>query len=54
MLRGQSPDTELFGRAADRLLEQAQGHGGNDFKIPLMRRTLIAVLQDATRTGASA
>jgi len=30
--------------AADLLLEGARGHGANDFKIPLARRTLAAVL----------
>jgi xanthine dehydrogenase YagS FAD-binding subunit len=30
------------------LLENARGHGGNEFKIPLARRTLKAVLAEAT------
>jgi xanthine dehydrogenase YagS FAD-binding subunit len=47
-LVGQVPSPELFGRAADILLEGARGHGHNDFKIPLMRRTLAAVLSEAT------
>ncbi len=47
-LVGQAPSAELFGRAADILLEGARGHGHNDFKIPLMRRTLAAVLAEAT------
>jgi xanthine dehydrogenase YagS FAD-binding subunit len=33
---------------ADAVLENAAGHGGNDFKIPLTRRTINAVLRDAT------
>ena len=33
---------------ADRLLAGAKGHGENDFKIPLARRTVIAVLTEAT------
>jgi xanthine dehydrogenase YagS FAD-binding subunit len=33
--------------AADRLLEDARGHGTNDFKIPLARQTLAAVLRAA-------
>ena len=33
--------------AADRVLEGARGFGHNDFKIPLVRRTLHAVLADA-------
>jgi xanthine dehydrogenase YagS FAD-binding subunit len=38
--------------AADALLRGAQGHGHNDFKIPLARRTLRAVLADATQLAA--
>ena len=48
MLVGQAPSTELFGAAADLLLTDARGHGSNDFKIPLARRTLIATLRDLT------
>ena len=47
-LIGQSPSPALFARAADILLADAHGHGGNDFKIPLARRTLMAVLEQAT------
>jgi xanthine dehydrogenase YagS FAD-binding subunit len=32
---------------SDAILENAKGHGGNDFKIPLTRRTLRAVLAQA-------
>jgi xanthine dehydrogenase YagS FAD-binding subunit len=32
---------------ADAVLAGATGHGGNDFKIPLTRRTIHAVLRDA-------
>ena len=45
------PDAALFDRAADLLLEDAQGYGENDFKIPLARRTLAAVLAEATETA---
>lgn len=48
LLIGKEPSLALFGRAADLLLEQAQGYGENDFKIPLARRTLGAVLCEAT------
>ena len=34
--------------AADALLDSAQGYGENDYKIPLARRTLAAVLAEAT------
>lgn len=47
-LTGQTPSPELFGRAADIMLADARGQGGNDFKIPLARRTLSAVLEQAT------
>ena len=36
--------------AADAVLDGARGYGTNDFKIPLTRRTLRAVVTDATRT----
>ena len=48
-LVGEAPTEATFGAAADRLLEDAQGHGGNDFKIPLARRTLKAVLAEVTK-----
>jgi xanthine dehydrogenase YagS FAD-binding subunit len=38
-----------FNAAADAVLEGARGYGGNDFKIPLARRTLHAVLAQATQ-----
>lgn len=53
LLDGQAPSADLFGRFADRLLADAQGQGDNDFKIPLARRTVIAVLTDATGGDAA-
>lgn len=47
-LIGQVPNMEAFAAAADALVADAKGHGSNDFKIPLARRTLIAVLRDLT------
>ena len=47
-LTGEEPSDALFDRAADALLADAEGQGSNDFKIPLARRTLIAVLREAT------
>ncbi|MEX6506617.1 xanthine dehydrogenase family protein subunit M [Jiella sp. M17.18] len=47
-LVGQAPTRAVFEKAADILLADAKGQGGNDFKIPLARRTLTAVLRDAT------
>lgn len=44
------PATEaVFEDAADALLADARGFGWNDFKIPLARRTLIAVLHEVTQ-----
>ncbi len=48
LLVGKEPSTALFDKAADLLLEDARGYGENDFKIPLARRTLHAVLEEAT------
>ncbi|AWX92463.1 xanthine dehydrogenase family protein subunit M [Paracoccus mutanolyticus] len=47
-LVGQDPSPALFDRAADLLLRDARGQGDNDFKIPLLRRALAAVLTEAT------
>jgi xanthine dehydrogenase YagS FAD-binding subunit len=43
-------NTVTFNTAADAVLEGARGFGGNDFKIPLTRRTLHSVLAETTRT----
>ncbi len=48
LLTGETPSDALFDKAAELLLENAQGYGSNDFKIPLARRTLKAVLREAT------
>ncbi len=50
-LVGQTPTDAAFHAAADALLAEAQGHGSNDFKIPLTRRTLIATLRELTQEG---
>jgi xanthine dehydrogenase YagS FAD-binding subunit len=47
-LVGKAPSTETFAAAADLLLADAKGYGSNDFKIPLLRRTLIASLRELT------
>ena len=49
-LTGQAPSDTLFDEAADILLADAKGYGANDFKIPLSRRTLKAVLRSVTET----
>jgi len=46
-LAGASP-AQGAGTAADAVLQGAQGQGGNDFKIPLLRRVLAGVLAEAT------
>ncbi|GGE00471.1 molybdopterin dehydrogenase [Polymorphobacter glacialis] len=48
ILIGKAPSKALFDKAADVLLAGAQGQGANDFKIPLARRTLHAVLAELT------
>jgi len=48
LLEGEAPSDTLFDAAAALLLEDARGQGSNDFKIPLTRRTLKAVLREAT------
>jgi xanthine dehydrogenase YagS FAD-binding subunit len=47
LLIGKKPSIALFQQAADLLLAEAKGSGDNDFKIPLTRRTLTALLQNA-------
>lgn len=49
LLTGEAPSDALFNRAADLLLADAQGFGGNDFKLPLTRRTLVSVLTELTQ-----
>jgi xanthine dehydrogenase YagS FAD-binding subunit len=51
VLIGKAADKALFDKAADVLLEGARGYGENDFKIPLARRTLHAVLEQATEAA---
>lgn len=53
-LAGETPSDALFDHAADVLLAEARGRGSNDFKIPLARRTLKAVLREATGLGDAA
>src|SRR5580704_15705720 len=48
-LANAAADTTTFDRAAAEVLEGARGYGGNDFKIPLTRRTLHSVLAETTR-----
>ena len=52
LLVGEQPSMALFEKAADLLIEEARGVGDNDYKIPLVRRTLIATLCEATEISA--
>ena len=49
-MAGAPANTASFNAAADAVLKGARGYGGNDFKIPLTRRTLHGVLAEITRT----
>jgi len=51
LLKGQAPSDKLFTEAAEVLLKDAKTFGSNDFKIPLTRRTLKAVLREVCSTG---
>ena len=52
LLAGAAPSEALFNKAADILLAEAQGYGGNDFKILLARRTLVSVLTELTQEAS--
>jgi xanthine dehydrogenase YagS FAD-binding subunit len=52
LLVGERASMALFEKAADLLIEEASGVGDNDYKIPLVRRTLIATLCEATEVSA--
>jgi xanthine dehydrogenase YagS FAD-binding subunit len=49
-LVGASASEKIFDSVASAVLDGARGQGGNDFKIPLTRRTLRAVLAEAVLT----
>ena len=51
VLQGASIGPSTFGRAGDEVVAEARGYGHNDFKIPLVKRTLAAVLTHATRSA---
>lgn len=52
LLLGQAPSAELFAKAADALVSDARPQEGNAFKVPLLKRTLVAVLNDLTGVRA--
>ncbi len=47
-LAGKAPDEALFREAAEMLTAGAKPHPDNAFKLPMLRRTLVAVLREAT------
>ena len=47
-LRGKPATEEMFGRAAEAELTDAQPLPGNAFKVPLARHTLVRTLLDLT------
>ena len=47
LLEGGTATADRFARAADRILKGATGFGGNDFKIPLARDTIVRALEQA-------
>jgi xanthine dehydrogenase YagS FAD-binding subunit len=49
-LAGAAANAAAFDAAANSVLDGARGYGSNNFKIPLTRRTLRAVLAEATAT----
>lgn len=49
-LANAAADPTSFNAAANAVLDGARGFGGNDFKIPLTRRTLHGVLAEISRT----
>ncbi|WP_131196558.1 FAD binding domain-containing protein [Lichenihabitans psoromatis] len=51
MLAGQTANKALFDHAADAVLAGAKGYGENNFKIPLVRRALNAVLTAAIQSA---
>ena len=53
MLTGQAPSRAAFEAAADHILNAARGYGDNEFKIPLVRRTIVAALAEACGIDAA-
>jgi xanthine dehydrogenase YagS FAD-binding subunit len=51
ILLGEKVSTEVFQRAAEIALANAVGRGGNDFKIPLAKRTIQHALAAASQRG---
>jgi len=45
-LTGQRPTPKIFRDAAEEEMKSAQGHGANDYKIELVKRTLVRALSE--------
>ncbi|MBP0484153.1 FAD binding domain-containing protein [Sagittula salina] len=54
MLQGQTASDALFHRAAEALTREEAPHPDTEYKRPLLRRTLIAALRQATGLGDTA
>ena len=50
-LEGSTPSEAAFAKAGDAVVAGGRGYGHNDFKLPLVKRTLTAVLSAATRSA---
>jgi xanthine dehydrogenase YagS FAD-binding subunit len=50
-LEGSTPGEAAFSKAGDEVIAGGRGYGHNDFKLPLVKRTLTAVLTTATRAA---
>lgn len=51
VLQGQTPDGELFQRAAEAALADAKPQSENGFKVELAKRCIVQALKDATRAA---
>jgi xanthine dehydrogenase YagS FAD-binding subunit len=51
LLEGSMPNNAAFAKAGDAAVAGGRGYGHNDFKLPLAKRTVTAVLTAATRTA---
>lgn len=51
-LTGQRPSQDVFRAAAEAEMKAAKGHGANDYKIELAKRTLVRALSDLTGGAA--
>jgi xanthine dehydrogenase YagS FAD-binding subunit len=54
VLTGHTADARLFREAAEAALKGAVGHGQNDFKIELAKRTVVRALGDLVANGGAA